>query len=172
MSTKSLILLARLAGFEPATYGFVVRHSIQLSYRRNVLSVLLYPKFFQSTRAFFSKKELKFTHKSLILRIIIFHKFYMIVSRSHFRYRLDHYLRIVFIFHLQQLFPFVIEQVLRNLYRQPTGNPYNVLMGDTGLDPTQVGKRLGFNRTGDSTSLAVFTDVVTSHLYRPSKFLP
>ena len=38
--------LARLAGFEPATYGFVVRHSIQLSYRRIVLSVLLYPKIF------------------------------------------------------------------------------------------------------------------------------
>jgi hypothetical protein len=34
-STKSLILLARLAGFEPATHGLEVRCSVQLSYRRS-----------------------------------------------------------------------------------------------------------------------------------------
>ncbi len=34
MKSKSLGLLARLERFELPTYGFVVRRSIQLSYRR------------------------------------------------------------------------------------------------------------------------------------------
>ena len=35
-SPKPLLLVARLAGFEPATPWFVVRYSIQLSYRRAI----------------------------------------------------------------------------------------------------------------------------------------
>ena len=42
---KPLNLLARPAGFEPATYGFVVRHSIQLSYERALEEILLTQQF-------------------------------------------------------------------------------------------------------------------------------
>ncbi len=38
--TLCIYLVARLRGFEPLTYGFVVRHSIQLSYRRALKRVL------------------------------------------------------------------------------------------------------------------------------------
>ena len=37
MGPKSLILLVRLAGLEPATCGLEVRCSIQLSYRRIII---------------------------------------------------------------------------------------------------------------------------------------
>ena len=107
-----LVSLARLAGFEPATYGFVVRHSIQLSYRRIVLSVVLYPKFFQSTRGFFRKKsQEKISLQLLIGGIVPFHKFYMVICRGHFRCRLYPDLCTVFIFHLKQLFPLIIEKI-------------------------------------------------------------
>jgi hypothetical protein len=42
---KALVLLVRPAGFEPATYGFVVRHSIQLSYERALEEILLTQQF-------------------------------------------------------------------------------------------------------------------------------
>jgi hypothetical protein len=40
-SCKYLILLARLEGFEPPTYGLEVRCSIQLSYRRRISYFLI-----------------------------------------------------------------------------------------------------------------------------------
>ena len=66
--------LARLAGFEPATLGFVVRYSIQMSYRRlltgpNILYIHNRCKFF-----------LIHPSPTSCLKIL-----YLIFSRPHFR---------------------------------------------------------------------------------------
>ncbi len=41
MRDNILILLVRPAGFEPATYGFEVRRSIQLSYGRREMKIVV-----------------------------------------------------------------------------------------------------------------------------------
>ena len=41
MTSPLVISLVRLAGFEPATLEFVVRYSIQMSYRRRTQAIVL-----------------------------------------------------------------------------------------------------------------------------------
>ncbi len=47
--------MARPAGFEPATYGFVVRHSIQLSYGR-IFTVQKFDRYISQTAAYVNDK--------------------------------------------------------------------------------------------------------------------